>query len=52
MGSSGRDVEHEEQLKEVGNVLLSPPSAIDELTALLDVMTSFLFLLLFFVKMG
>ncbi|KAJ0007745.1 hypothetical protein Pint_30329 [Pistacia integerrima] len=36
MGSPRRDVDLEEQLKEVGNALLSPPSAIDELTALLD----------------
>lgn len=38
MGSSRRDAELEEQVKEVGSALLSPPSATDELIALLDVM--------------
>ncbi|XP_044484049.1 uncharacterized protein LOC123209987 isoform X2 [Mangifera indica] len=36
MGSSRRDAELEEQVKEVGSALLSPPSASDELIALLD----------------
>lgn len=35
------DTELEEQLKEAGNKLLDPPSSVDELLNLLDVMTLF-----------
>ena len=35
------DTDLEEQLKEAGNKLLDPPSSVDELLNLLDVMTLF-----------
>lgn len=37
MGSSKREVELEEQLKDAGNLLLNPPSSVDEVINLLDV---------------
>lgn len=37
MGSSKREIELEEQLKDAGNLLLNPPSPVDEVINLLDV---------------
>lgn len=37
MGSSRMEIELEEQLKEAGNMLLSPPSSVEEVINLLDV---------------
>lgn len=49
MTSFDRDLE--EKLKESGSTLLNPPSSIDDLLTLLDVMTLLLFIYLFiFVK--
>ncbi|KAK3188647.1 hypothetical protein Dsin_028208 [Dipteronia sinensis] len=42
MASSVREIDFEEQLKEAGNLLLSPPSETNELIALLDKLESLL----------
>lgn len=56
MGSSKREIELEEQLKDAGNLLLNPPSPVDEVINLLDVKISpfvfvfyYLFMYLFLI---
>lgn len=41
MSSPAREIEFEEQLKEAGKLLIKPPSELQELCGLLDVMKSF-----------
>ena len=44
------DKDLEEKLKESGSTLLNPPSSIDDLLTLLDVMTLLLFIYLFLLN--